>query len=213
MHRIMIGGLIGCVAGLSGCGTLGKGFPTWESTFAKTSFKSADGKSADGQSADGQSATGSSSASDPLAVDIPVARPTDQSPVTLGAAVSRTRVAPGEQVMLVVRCQTAEHWHIYAVDGPVDVGVPTRLNLTLPAGMTQPYPWQLPTAAVAASPLGEISTYAGDFRFVIPLQISPTAPLGKMELQCEVAYQACSESTCLAPGSQHLVIPLTVQSR
>ncbi|MEZ6081029.1 MAG: protein-disulfide reductase DsbD family protein [Pirellulaceae bacterium] len=128
-------------------------------------------------------------------------------------AVSRTRVAPGEQVMLVVRCQTAEHWHIYAVDGPVDVGVPTRLNLTLPAGMTQPYPWQLPTAAVAASPLGEISTYAGDFRFVIPLQISPTAPLGKMELQCEVAYQACSESTCLAPGSQHLVIPLTVQSR
>lgn len=208
MRRIVIGGLIGCVAGLSGCGTLGKGFPTWESTFAKASFQSAGGKSADGQSA-----AGSDSASDPLAVDIPVARPTDQRPVTLGAAVSRTRVAPGEQVILVVRCQTAEPWHIYAVDGAADVGVPTRLNLALPAGMTQPHPWQLPAATVAASPLGEINTYAGDFRFLIPLQISPTAPLGKMELQCEVAYQACSESTCLAPDSQHLVIPLTVQSR
>lgn len=203
MRRILINSLIGCIAGLSGCGTLGKGFPTWESTFAKTSFKSSDGKSA----------TGSDSASDPLTVDIPVARPTEQSPVTLGAAVSRTRVAPGEQVVLVVRCQTAEPWHIYAVDSPVDVGVPTQLNLTLPAGMTQPYPWQLPAAAVATSPMGEISTYAGDFRFLIPLQISPTAPLGTMELQCEVAYQACSDSTCLSPDSQHLVIPLTVARR
>ena len=195
MRRIAI---IGCVAGLSGCGTLGKGLPTWENTFAKTFFKSS---------------AGSDSTSDPATVDIPVAPPTEQNPVSVGAAVSRTRVVPGEQVILVVRCQTAEQWHIYAVDGPVDVGVPTQLNLTLPAGMTQPFPWQLPNAVAAASPLGEISTYAGDFRFLIPLQISPEAPLGKMELQCEVAYQACSDSTCLAPGSQHLVIPLTVQSR
>lgn len=203
MRRIMSIGLIGCVAGLSGCGTLGKGLPTWESTFAKSSLKSAEGKSA----------TSSDSDSDPATVDIPVARPTDQNPVSLGAAVSRTRVTPGEQVILVVRCQTAEPWHIYAVDGPTDAGVATQLNLTLPAGMTQPFPWQLPAAAQAASPLGEISTYAGDFRFLIPLQISPTAPAGKMELQCELVYQACSDSTCLAPSSQHLVIPLTVQPR
>ena len=203
MRRIMVIGLLGCAVGLGGCGTLGKGLPTWDNTFAKSSLKSASD----------QSTSGTARASDPAKVDIPVARPTDQNPVSVGVAVSNTRVAPGEQVMLVVRCQTAEPWHIYAVDGPADVGVPTRLNLTLPAGMTQPSPWQLPAASVAASGGGEISTYAGDFRFLIPLQISPSAPLGKMELQCEVAYQACSDSTCLAPDSQHLVIPLTVQSR
>ena len=194
MRKFVVIGFLGCSIG--GCGTLGKGLPTWETAFAKSSVKSSKNPEA---------------ASDPQSLDIPVAKPTAQNPLTLGAAVSRTRVAPGEQVLLVVRCQTAKPWYIYAADGPAGVGVPTQLNLALPPGMTQPHPWQLPTATVKASPLGEISTYSDDFRFTIPLQISPTAPAGKMELQCEVAYQACSDSTCLAPGSQRLVIPLTVQ--
>src|SRR5690606_29712999 len=100
--------------------------------------------------------TESDSVADPLTVDIPIARPTKENPVTVAAAVSRTRVAPGEQIVLVVRCQTAEPWYIYAVDGPADVGVPTQLNLKLPPSVTQSSAWQLPAATVKATALGEI---------------------------------------------------------
>ncbi len=186
----------------AGCGSLGTSLPTWQSTFAAGSGKSAD-------KSDGKSAA----TDDPLNVDIPIARPTKDNPVTVGAAVSRTRVSPGEQIVLVVRCQTADPWYIYAADGATDVGVPTQLNLKLPPNVTQSSTWQLPDAAIKASPLGEISSYAGDFRFMIPLEISADATAAEMEIQCELAYQACSDATCLAPASQRLVIPLAVQTR
>lgn len=182
----------------AGCGSLGPALPTWKSTLAAASGKSADE---------------SDLADDPLSVDIPIARPTKDNPVTVAAAVSRTRVPPGGQMVLVVRCRTAEPWYIYAADRPADVGVPTRLNLKLPPNVTQSSNWQLPTAVIKASPLGEISTYAGDFRFMVPLQIPAEAVAGEMEIECEVSYQACSDATCLAPDSKLVVIPLTVVAR
>lgn len=195
LHFVIV--LVCGVVVQSGCGSLGQGLPTWQSTFAAADAKS-------------------DSADDPLSVDIPIARPTKDNPVTVAAAVSRTRVAPGEQIVLVVRCQTAEPWYIYAVDGPADVGLPTQLKLKLPPNVTQSSAWQLPTPAVKASALGEIDTYAGDFRFMIPLEIAAgsvpaeTVP-AEIEIHCEVAYQACSDATCLSPDSQHLVIPLTLK--
>lgn len=178
----------------AGCGSLGQSLPTWQSTFAAANTKS-------------------DSANDPLNVDIPIARPTKDNPVTVAAAVSRTRVSAGEQIVLVVRCQTAEPWYIYAADGPANVGVPTQLNLKLPPNVTQSSTWRLPAAALKSSPMGEISTYAGDMRFMIPLEIAAGSVAAEMEIHCEVAYQACSDATCLAPESQHLVIPLAVQMR
>lgn len=176
----------------AGCGSLGQSLPTWQSSFAAVDAKS-------------------EAADDPLQVDIPISSPTDSNPVTVAAAVSRTRVSPGEQIVLVVRCQTAAAWYIYAVDGPAQAGVPTQLNLKLPPHVTQSSDWQLPTATVKASPLGEIESYAGDFRFMIPLEIAAGSVPAEMEIQCEVAYQACSDATCLAPTTQRLVIPLTLK--
>lgn len=190
LHFVMV--LVCGVVVQSGCGSLGQGLPTWQSTFAAASPEK-------------------DAADDPLSVDIPIARPTKDNPVTVAAAVSRTRVAPGEQIVLVVRCQTAQPWYIYAADGPADVGVPTQLKLKLPPNVTQSSEWQLPAPVIKASPLGEIATHAGDFRFMIPLQIAPGSVPAQMEIHCEVAYQACSEATCLAPASQHLVIPLALK--
>lgn len=193
--RLPLFGVLAC--GLivqTGCGSFGQSLPTWQSTFAAT--------------------TGTAvAAKDPLAVDIPIAKPTDSHPVTVAAAVSRARVAPGEQIVLVVRCQTAKPWYIYAVDGSAEAGVPTRLNLRLPPQVSQSSPWQLPTPAIKASPLGEISSYAGDFRFMIPLEIAAGSAPRELEIECEISYQACSDATCLAPDSQRLVIPLTVHAR
>ncbi len=147
----------------------------------------------------------------PLTVDIPVANPTQGSPVTLGAAVDRTQVAPGESILLVVRCKTVEPWYIYAVEGSEDIGVPTRFELQLPAGVTQQSPWQLPTAKPKQTPLGQVGTYAHDVRFIVPLSVTPQTRSGRLDIQCVFYYQACSDSTCLSPTSQKLIIPLTVK--
>ncbi len=175
---------IGSLGTVGGCGALGKP----PSLAAKTAANSA-----------------------PQAVDIPVAPPNDTQPVTLGAAVSRTRVEPGETIVLVVRCKTSSPWHIYACGEATEGSSPTQLALQLPDSVSMAADWQLPTASSNPSPLGNIETYAGDFRFTVPLAISPTAAAGPVQVTCDIRYQACSDVTCLAPGSQRLVIPLTVQ--
>ncbi len=149
----------------------------------------------------------------PLTVDIPVAKPTQEKPVTLGAAVDRTQVSPGESILLVIRCKTAEPWYIYAAEAIEDIGVPTRIELQLPAGVTQQSPWQLPTAKPKQTPLGEVGTYAQDVRFMVPLHVSPQAPKGAYEIKCDFHYQSCSDSTCLSPASQKLVIPISIQPK
>jgi DsbC/DsbD-like thiol-disulfide interchange protein len=149
----------------------------------------------------------------PLTVDIPVAKPNAENPVTLGAAVDRTQVMPGSSILLVVRCKTAEPWYIYAADGKQDIGVPTRLELKLPRGVTQQSPWQLPVSKPKESPLGQVGTYANDVRFMVPLLVDPLAPPGKVEVQCTFHFQACSDSTCLSPASHKLVIPVTIQPK
>ncbi len=148
----------------------------------------------------------------PLTIDIPVEAPSADKPVTLGGAVDRTKVAAGESILLVVRCKTLPPWYIYAADGTEEIGVPTRLELKLPSGVTQQSPWQLPNAKAKQTPLGQVGTYAQDVRFMVPLLVNPLAPPGKLEVRCSFQYQACSDSTCLSPASHTLVIPITVQS-
>jgi DsbC/DsbD-like thiol-disulfide interchange protein len=149
----------------------------------------------------------------PLTVDIPVEKPSADKPVTLGAAVDRTQVSPGESILLVVRCKTTEPWYIYAADGKEEIGVPTRLELTLPPGLTQQSPWQLPVSKPKDTPLGQVGTYANDVRFMVPLLVNPLASPGKVEVQCAFHYQACSDSTCLSPASHKLVIPVAIQPK
>ncbi len=146
------------------------------------------------------------------AVEIPIETPNDKNAVTVAAAISRNRVSPGDDLVLIVRCKTSPPWYIYAADGPDGIGVPTRLELVLPPGIEQAAPWTLPTAKRKMTALGEVAYYNDDLRFSVPLKISESVPLGSPELQCMVHYQACSDATCLAPASKKLVLPLTLQA-
>lgn len=185
--------LLSAVALLAGCGGLGKPFSLGLGEY--------------------EAANKFAGEANPLTIDIPVEQPSAEKPVTLGAAVDRTRAAAGESILLVVRCKTAEPWYIYAADGQDDIGVPTRLELKLPAGVTQQSPWQLPAAKPKQTPLGQVGTYDTDVRFLVPLLINPLAPAGKLEVQCDFHFQACSESTCLSPASHKLIIPLVIGSK
>ncbi len=147
----------------------------------------------------------------PQTLDVTIETPSDANAVTLAAAIDRDQASPGGELTLVVRCRTAKPWYIYAVDGPEGVGVPTRLELFLPAGFSQTAAWSLPVAHKKSSVLGEVAYYADDMRFTVPLQMAETVSTGKTELQCTVHYQACSDTTCLAPASKTLTIPVTVE--
>lgn len=158
----------------------------------------------------GLSATEITSAT-PQTLEVAIEAPSNTNAVTLAAAVNRDEAPPGDELTLVVRCRTATPWYIYAVDGPEGVGAPTRLELSLPEGIRQSAAWSLPVAQKKSSVLGEVAYYTDDMRFTVPLQLAETITSGKTELQCTVHYQACSDTTCLAPASKKLTIPLSVK--
>jgi len=149
---------------------------------------------------------------DPATVDVLTGDPSDDDPVAVGAAVDRGEAKAGDVVLLVVRSKIAKPWHIYAVEGPTGVARPTKLELTLPDGVSIAADWKLPDAEVTDSPTGPVSIYQGDVRFSVTLKIAENAPASTFGIECEVRYQACEDSRCLPPTSNKLTVPLTIVS-
>lgn len=203
MRLTLILGLMLC----SGCGSFSRMFPAKSRQLPELPTTD---QTATDQTATAQAPTAQTDAMS-QALDIAVEAPSQRNAVTLAAAVSHKQAAPGQAIVLGVRCRTAKPWYIYAVDGPEDIGVPTRIELSLPDGISQTAAWSLPVAKKKASALGEVVTYADDMQFSIPLQIAGTVSPGKKELRCTIHYQACSDTTCLAPASKELTVPITVQ--
>lgn len=145
----------------------------------------------------------------PESVAVDVADPTSASPVAWGASLDHTPVAVGETVLLVVRAKIASGWHIYAAEGEVGVGRPTKLNLQLPAGMTMAGDWTLPHAEVKSSALGDVSEYHGTANFSVPVKIEAGAQSGS--IACGIDFQSCTDKSCLRPTSTEVSIPFTVE--
>ncbi|RMF42093.1 MAG: hypothetical protein D6753_08375, partial [Planctomycetota bacterium] len=148
--------------------------------------------------ASGGPAAGPPPAIDVSSVDVPVAEPTADRPVALGAVVHPSQANPGDKVVLVVRAKMFAPWHIYAAEGPTGVGIPTRLQIDAP-GWVAASAWALPAAHVEQSPLGPMSLYEGDVRFVAELQLADDAPAGQHAIAVTVTYQSCNDTQCLPP--------------
>ncbi|MCA9217161.1 MAG: protein-disulfide reductase DsbD N-terminal domain-containing protein [Planctomycetales bacterium] len=176
------------------------------------------GCTSDTPSADTADQTESSadSADSPLTgvaeVDVLVDEPSGSNPVTWGIALDQPTATPGGTVQLVVRAKIADPWHIYAVEGPVGVGRPTKFELTLPTGVSAGE-WTLPDAIVESSSLGEISSYHHDVLFSVPLEIGEAAASGDQTIGCKVQFQACTNESCRPPTSTELSASLTVAAK
>ncbi len=160
--------------------------------------------------------------------DDPFARPgsafpSDEPAATLRVEAARTSVSPGDQLALAVVMDFREGWHAWpSADQDVlpdgfDFAIRTTVELAeVPdwlegAGRPQ---WPEPHPAPVADPMGggvvEVMTYSGESVVYLPLLISSSAEPGEYTLNIEVNYQACDDTTCLAPEFVTLPITITV---
>ena len=91
--------------------------------------------------------------------------------------------------------------------------MPTRLDLSLPAGVSPDGDWILPEPEDFVDATGRKRVYTGDLTFRRRLKIGGSQLLGSLTVPCTVSYQACNETRCTRPAPLELRPTLTVFDR
>jgi thiol:disulfide interchange protein DsbD len=101
----------------------------------------------------------------------------------------------------------APQWHTYWRNGG-DAGIPTKIDWTLPAGVTAgEIFWPMPEKNVSAGLVTYV--YHEDAVLLVPLSIQSTTNRGSLDLQARISWQECSLEVCLQQkggGSAKLAI-------
>jgi thiol:disulfide interchange protein DsbD len=152
--------------------------------------------------------------SSPLAQEASVAdAAVSEEPLTIEAYSSRMEVAPGEDFRVLIEFIIDEGWHINSDRPFQEYLIPTQV------GLSEESPFQAKeisypvgeNKAFAFSPDEPLSVFGGTVwaeMLVSPfLDAAGTAPL-----EIEVTSQACNDRLCLAPTTQTLAIPITIDA-
>jgi DsbC/DsbD-like thiol-disulfide interchange protein len=135
-------------------------------------------------------------------VNIPLEEPSTQQPVVAGAALSPTRVRPGDTLVLTVQVKLAPTWHLYAPEGRHGSGMPVSLKAQLPAGVETAGDWVYPKAAVNLKDQSRVYEDAVIFRYA--LKVAADARPGPLRVTCEFGYQVCDPFSCRPPTTEKL---------
>jgi DsbC/DsbD-like thiol-disulfide interchange protein len=135
--------------------------------------------------------------------------PTVSSPVTATATISKSSLSPGEEASLTINLRIYSGWHIYGLEG-AGPSQPTQIKLNLPPGITAEGDWTAAAPDTLVTPFGPASIYHTEAAFTRPINVSDAAALGKHDIGCKIAYQACDHSKCLPPQTIELNVPLEV---
>jgi DsbC/DsbD-like thiol-disulfide interchange protein len=137
--------------------------------------------------------------------DPPRQAPSQQSPVTATLRPEKNAVRDGDTVTLTVDVQIAPGWHIYAVDRPTGVALPTKIRLELPAGLESRGKWTSPEPALDDSSAGEPAfVYHDAAAFQQTIRVKQGAAVGPMAIRAELSYQVCDRFSCRAPTALKL---------
>ena len=109
---------------------------------------------------------------------------------TLVASVDA--VHPGAEILLGVQQQIIPHWHTYWRN-PGDSGVPTRIDWTLPAGITAgEIQWPVPSR-ISMGPVTNYG-YAGEVTLLSTLKVPADTPVGgRLAVRAAVSWLVCHE--------------------
>lgn len=107
-------------------------------------------------------------------------------------------VHPGQTVLLGLRFELADHWHIYW-DGRNDTGFAPMVDWTVPEGVSVgPMLWPAPQRYVSPGNILD-HVYEGSPTILVPVTISPDAAAGtSLAISGEVEWLVCND-ICL-PG-------------
>jgi thiol:disulfide interchange protein DsbD len=134
-----------------------------------------------------------------------------EDPLTVEAYSSRIEAAPGEDFRVLIKLVIDEGWHINSDRPFQEYLIPTHIGLSeeslfqtkrisYPAGENKTF---------AFSPDEPLSVY-GETVWVEMLVSPILDAAGNAPLEVEVTSQACNDRLCLAPTTQILAIPMTI---
>ncbi len=157
---------------------------------------------------------GSNSSSEEHSFEVPVAGPTSEQPVSVGAAIFPAAARAGDTVTLAVRARITPGWHISAVRKSGAPGRPTDtvLELNSPNEIQPLGDWLVPPAIPQMGPIGPSDTYAGDVTFLRQLRIDVHHAAGNLNVECSITYQACNDVMCLQPKPVQVQAPIEITS-
>ncbi len=125
-----------------------------------------------------------------------------QARLILSAEVAR----PGETVQAGVHLRMDADWHTYWKNSGAS-GIPTSLEWTLPAGITNGgIEWPIPRKLPPDDLLTYI--YENEVVLIVPLHLAPDLKAGSYTLKAKLSWLECKEQ-CL-PGSDELTATLIV---
>jgi thiol:disulfide interchange protein len=123
---------------------------------------------------------------------------TENVSATLQADVST--IAPGDSFYAVLKMDIRKNWHTYWIN-PGDAGEPTRINWTLPEGIsTGDILWPVPQTV----PLGPLINYGykDEAVYLVEVQTSPEmAPGQTLEFSAHITWLVC-EDICIPEDGQ-----------
>jgi len=123
-----------------------------------------------------------------------------------GLVLSAETARPGETVLAGIHLHMAARWHTYWRN-PGDAGGPTKIEWTLPNGITAgEIQWPVPEKFAS----GGLVTYVyhGDAVLLVPLKLAGDLPLCTVELAAKVSWLECEE-LCV-PGRAEVKASLTI---
>lgn len=148
--------------------------------------------------------------------------PADDPHVELTPLWSATGVVPGETIVMAIRFDIAEGWHVQSHAPRVDWQVPTTVALeNLPDGVTYG-DIQWPEIHTETMDLGfgkqELDFFVGEAYVYIKVSVPADTKPGEYAFKAVVEYQACDDQNCDTPrakkfadiGSPAVELPVTL---
>ncbi|MCX5692036.1 MAG: protein-disulfide reductase DsbD family protein, partial [Planctomycetota bacterium] len=135
-------------------------------------------------------------------------------------AADRASSAPGGTVLIAVTYNHEEGWHIQPNKPvvPPELGdfepYATRMTVTPPSGYTVgEIQWPKPIEVLVnlGEKPGMYQVYDHIAVALVPVTI-PADASGVAEIKIKTGYQACNESTCVAPDSASATIKITIDA-
>lgn len=134
----------------------------------------------------------------------------DSDHVEAALVAEHSAFTPGEN-WVALQLKPDSGWHTYW-QNPGDSGLPTRLDWTLPAGVTAgairwPYPRRFALGGLA------IYGYGGETLHLVPINVPANWPLDKpLTLQAQAHWLVCSDVCIPGKANLELTLPVTAHA-
>lgn len=146
-----------------------------------------------------------------LMVPLTVSAADRPDPVDIRVFLSQSAVRPGDRFKIAVEITTKGKYHIYGPRTSENGLVSSSISMEAVEGLMFGAPRFPPTEKLVVKPLGmEFDVYEGRVRVIIPVIAGGILRPGRLTVQGRLRYQACTDTSCLAPSGETFSIQVPV---